>query len=204
MSARICEMTLMEHQRCAPYKNCDKRTLCFPEDHLDDRAITYPSGTPPCKVMFVGRAPSRSEYDFQKRKLERCRPALNPSEGSEAAKLLGRVFSSRIFKELDFDFSKAYFTNLVKCTSMVSQRVGARNEGRPINCYPFLQTEIKKVKPEKTIAFGRDVQGFLKKHGHDFEEVYHPSFILRGGYLKGTHTRVKEQDYAQLLKKALE
>jgi uracil-DNA glycosylase len=151
----------MEEQQYEIYEKCEKCYKCgiFSKDDQDNRAITCPRDereckAQPCEIMFVGQAPSWSEYGFSKKKLRKKRPVLHPSEGSRAAVLLGDAF-----KELRFDSKKAYFTNLVKCTSIASKK-----EGCPTNCFYFLQQEILMARPKKVVAFGKQVNIFLERN----------------------------------------
>jgi uracil-DNA glycosylase len=146
--------------------------------------------------MFIGMAPSWSEF-ANSQKLDLCRPAWDFEKGSDAAKLLGKILTGPEFASA----RRAYFTNVVKCTNRANKKKG---EGIQDNCYEsFLKEEIERVHPTTIIALGRTVHRFLKKREHNLKPVYHPSFLVRGGYSKRTHNCITKQDYAQQLKEAL-
>lgn len=152
------------------------------------RAITYPDPIKHCRIMVVGQSPSSD------RELDEKRPTLRDSDGA--------ILFNRILKELKLNVDDFYHTNLIKCTS----REVEGKEGSADNCFPFfLEQEIEQVNPEIIIALGTKVYGYLKSKDinkkFDLREVYHPAFILRGGYLKGGHT-VTEKEYAEQLRLA--
>jgi uracil-DNA glycosylase family 4 len=166
----------MQKKPWQDYEVCRK---CFSPQ--DERAITYPRRSLEARdIMFVGQAPS-----FAKN-LSKRRPVLDCSEGSNAAKLL-----CEILRQLSYDPSGFYFTNLAKCSSLTQHK-----EGYPDRCFQFLQQEINEVKPKRIIALGRKVESFLKKKElPQLRFSYHPAYLLR-------HC-ITRQEYSQQLQSAI-
>jgi uracil-DNA glycosylase family 4 len=170
----------MQNDAWRVYEACPIFSGCFPRQ--EERTITFPKGPKPCRVMFVGQAPSFDKH------LSKRRPALDCTEGSRAARLL-----CDMLRELNYDPSHFYFTNLVKCSSL-----NPRKEGSRTNCYEFFQKEIKEAKPKRIVALGRKVESFLKKKEIDIPVYfsYHPAYLLRNA--------ITREKYSQQLKSAIE
>jgi len=126
--------------------------------------------------MIIGQAPSTSG------KLPSPRPALKLSKSAK--------FLCKSLREIRVDPDDCYFSNLVKCSIVEGE------EGKPINCYPFLWDEIAKVNPKIILVLGSKAKKFLKKkHPNDkrFRFILHPA-----------QRTCKREEYKYLLYKALE
>jgi len=122
------------------------------------------------------------------------------------------AFFQFALQQSGFEFDKVYTTNICKCSPLGNRDPGEKEIAR---CLPFLQEEIKKVKPKIVICLGRVASkvflntnsfsvvkdaGSLFPSGVDWfkEDVLvlpHPAFALRNGS-KGKEQFVKEMKHA--------
>ncbi len=148
---------------------CSRCPLCQSRNK-----IVFGYGNPEARLMFVGEAPGRAE-DAQ------GLPFVGP-----AGRLLDDLLAGIGFKRAD-----VYIANVIKC------RPPGNRDPLPIEtetCSPFLQGQIKLIKPTIVCQLGRIAAGVMmnrpiqisKIHGQKFigpgyfnVPVFHPAAALR-------------------------
>ena len=142
--------------------------------HESRTKIVYGVGNPDARLMFVGEGPGRAE-DAQ------GLPFVGP-----AGKLLDEMLTSIGLARAD-----VYIANVVKC------RPPGNRDPLPLEvetCIPFLQGQIKLIKPKVICELGRIAAGVMMErqiqitriHGQKFlgpgyfnVPVFHPAAALR-------------------------
>src|SRR5450759_2314597 len=142
--------------------------------HESRNKLVYGAGNPDAQLMFVGEGPGRAE-DAQ------GLPFVGP-----AGKLLDEMLTSIGLARAD-----VYIANVVKC------RPPGNRDPLPLEvetCIPFLQGQIKLIKPKVICALGRIAAGVMMErqiqitriHGQKFlgpgyfnVPVFHPAAALR-------------------------
>jgi uracil-DNA glycosylase family 4 len=142
--------------------------------HETRRNIVFGEGDPNARLVFVGEGPGAEEDKTGK-------PFVGKAGG-----LLTKMIAA-----MGLDRSNVYIANVVKC------RPPRNRDPKSIEietCLPFLEGQIKAIKPEVIVALGRVAAGALldstaqlwKLRGtfHDREGTpvvvtYHPSFLLQ-------------------------
>ena len=138
--------------------------------------VCIPRGSITAKVMFVGEAPGEKED-------KEGVPFIGP-----AGQYLEKIIKAMGLKEGDY-----YITNVVKCRPVKNGRNAKPSPGQISRCAPYLDREIKKIKPLVLIALGGyakdrllDIPGAVGKFvGNVYENkygriyvMYHPASIL--------------------------
>jgi len=142
--------------------------------HESRNKLVYGAGNPDAQLMFVGEGPGRAE-DAQ------GLPFVGP-----AGKLLDEMLTSIGLARAD-----VYIANVVKC------RPPGNRDPLPLEvetCIPFLQGQIKLIKPKVICELGRIAAGVMMErqiqitriHGQKFlgpgyfnVPVFHPAAALR-------------------------
>ncbi|MGB0775321.1 MAG: uracil-DNA glycosylase [Akkermansiaceae bacterium] len=143
------------------------------------KTMVFSTGNPSAKIMLVGEAPGFDE--------ERL---LEPFVGKAGQKLNGILTAMGLRRE------QAYISNIVKYRpAMPNQTTNNRkpNAQEMAAWMPFIEAEIRIVKPEVIIALGGtaaqallasdDPVGRMRGKFHDYQGTplrvtYHPSYIL--------------------------
>lgn len=137
-----------------------------------------PRGNLAAKVVFVGEAPGEKED-------KAGIPFIGP-----AGQYLEKIIKAMGLKKGDY-----YITNVVKCRPIKSgtNRNGKPTRGQISKCAPYLDKEIKRIKPLITVALGGyakdrllDLPGSMSKFvGKAYKNkygvvyvMYHPASIL--------------------------
>jgi DNA polymerase len=132
-------------------------------------------GDPQADLIFIGEAPGEVE-DRQ------GRPFVGP-----AGQLLDKILESAGFKR-----EEVYITNMVKCRPPLN-RTPQRDEIEA--CWPYLDAQIRHLKPKIIVALGNVPAQFLLKttegitalrgqffrwrEGIEIFPMFHPSYLLR-------------------------
>jgi uracil-DNA glycosylase family 4 len=142
--------------------------------HETRQNIVFGEGDPNTRLMFVGEGPGADED-------KTGRPFVG-----KAGRLLTKMIHA-----MGLDRSNVYIANVVKC------RPPRNRDPKPIEietCLPFLERQIKAIKPDVIVALGRVAAGTLLNstaqlwklrgtfHDRDGTPVvvtYHPSFLLQ-------------------------
>ena len=127
---------------CVACNLCDNRTQ-----------VVFGYGDFRASVMFVGRDPGADEdylgIPFVGRAGERLQQSLNK---------IGINRRLNVIKDNTFNSSGLYITNLNKCHS--EKNIGPTEEQRQA-CFKWLKKEIRFIKPQKIVLFGKDVMEFI-------------------------------------------
>lgn len=136
--------------------------------------IVFGEGDPNARLMFIGEAPGADE-DLSGR----------PFVG-RAGQLLDKMISA-----MQFSREEVYIANIIKCRPP-NNRNPETDEAAC--CIPYLEEQIKLVKPECIVLLGAIATRFLLNHEGSLSKVrgtwqtykdipvmvtYHPSFLLR-------------------------
>lgn len=136
-------------------------------------------GNPHSKIVFIGEAPGRDE-DLQG----------EPFVG-RAGQLL-----TKILRAIDLEREDVYICNILKCRPPNNRDPVEEEE---IQCEPYLQEQLRLIKPKLIVALGRIAAQCLLKtksdlkllrgkvlnyHGTQLIVTYHPAAILRNPGLK--------------------
>lgn len=158
-------------------KNCTKCEL-----HKNRTNFVFSSGNPYARVILIGEAPG---YEEDKKGL--------PFVG-KAGKLL-----TKILEELNIGREKdVYIANVIKCRPPNNRDP---NDKEILACKPYLDFQIKIIKPSLLVALGRYSAGLLsnkpydrvlKNRGKIIESIYkipllityHPAAALRNPSLE--------------------
>ena len=142
--------------------------------------MVFSVGNPHAALMLIGEAPGYQEERQQE-----------PFVGPAGAKL------TQILKAMGLERSDIYISNIVKFRpSLPNQTTNNRQptEEEIASCLPFIQAEIRAIKPKAIVALGGTAaQGLLGRKGsinslrgkfHEVEGIptrvtYHPSYLLR-------------------------
>jgi uracil-DNA glycosylase len=142
--------------------------------HETRRHIVFGEGDPNARLMFIGEGPGADED-----------AGGRPFVG-KAGKLLTKMIAA-----MGLDRSSVYIANIVKC------RPPKNRDPKPIEvetCMPFLEGQIKAVRPEVIVALGKVAAGallgttsplwklrqtFHDRGGIPVAVTYHPSFLLQ-------------------------
>lgn len=146
------------------------------EDLSSSRISTVPGeGNANAEILFLGEAPGEDED-------KSGRPFVG-----EAGKLLDNIISACGFKRKDL-----FIANILKC------RPPRNRNPRQIeadNCRPFLDLQIKVIKPKYIVCMGNvasqnllrtdEKVSYLRGRFHQHGDIkvlctYHPSYLLRG------------------------
>lgn len=143
------------------------------------RTVVFGSGSPDADLMFIGEGPGAEED-------RRGLPFVGP-----AGELL-----TRIIHAIELTRDEVYIANIVKC------RPPRNRDPLPDEvaaCHPWLEAQIRLVRPRVIVALGRVAAqallgeeapiGKLRGHWHSVHGVpvmptYHPAALLRSGSLK--------------------
>lgn len=143
------------------------------------KTVVFGSGSPDADLMFIGEGPG-AEEDRQ------GLPFVGP-----AGELL-----TRIIRAIDLSRDEVYIANIVKC------RPPRNRDPLPDEvaaCRPWLEAQIRLVRPRVIVALGRvAAQALLGEeapigklrgrwhsvHGVPVMPTYHPAALLRSGSLK--------------------
>ena len=165
---------LLEQLRSETIGECQRCKLCDGRQN-----IVFGVGSPAARVMFVGEGPGADE------------DRLGEPFVGRAGQLLNRIISA-----MSLSREEVYIANIVKC------RPPRNRDPEPDEveaCEPFLQTQIRIIRPEVIIALGRvaavtllrDDRALrqLRGHWHSYEGIpliatYHPAFLLRSPNMK--------------------
>ena len=148
---------------------CSECKLCETADHIR----LMGQGPRRAKIMVIGEAPGAREDEVGK-----------PFQG-RSGELLDALLESAGLKRKD-----VYITNAVKCRPP-DNKTPTKTEVK--KCKPWLDKEIKKVKPKFVLLLGNTAlesvtgkKGIKKARGKPIEEdgilylpTYHPAFVLR-------------------------
>ena len=142
--------------------------------HETRKNIVFGEGNSNARLMFVGEGPGADED-------KTGRPFVG-----KAGRLLTKMISA-----MGLDRGNVYIANVVKC------RPPKNRDPKPIEietCLPFLEGQIKAIKPEVIVALGRVSAGtllnstaqlwklrgtFHDRGGTPVVVTYHPSFLLQ-------------------------
>jgi uracil-DNA glycosylase family 4 len=146
------------------------------------------------KIMFIGLCPGKNEIINKK-------PFVGDS---------GQMFNACL-EEAGIKRNEVYITNLVKCRSISVEKKPGYWEDREPNtkeikaCLPYLEEEIKEIKPNVIVLFGNVVSkaiigktNITQIHGNPFWSeqyqttcipLYHPSFLVRRKDAEGLKNR---------------
>lgn len=188
MTDKIVQLTIIQNQAA----NCNKCNL-----HKGRTNSVFSRGNPLAKVMIVGEGPGQEE-DLQ------GKPFVGKS---------GQLLDTALFElGLDLD-NDIYVCNIVKCRPP-GNRTPTDDESN--TCFPYLEEQIKIIKPQIIIALGSTAMnnlintnlGITKNHGTIFKTmyglvmpIYHPSYVLRGGGYKSNLYQVFKSDIKSALEK---
>ena len=159
-------------------------------------------GPKTAKILFVGLCPGKNEIINKK-------PFVGDS---------GQMLNACL-QEAGIKRSEIYLTNLVKCRSLPVEKKPGYWEDREPNtkeikaCLPYLEEEIKEIKPNVIVLLGNLVSktiigktNITQIHGNPFWSeqyqttcipLYHPSFLVRRKDVEGLKNR---QDFIEDLK----
>ncbi len=133
-------------------------------------------GNPFARIFFVGEAPGAKEDETGK-----------PFVG-RAGRLL-----TRIIKAMGFSREDIYIGNILKCRPPQNR---TPNEEEQKACFPYLEEQIRTIKPSVLIALGKVAAvnltgnkgslGGMRGKVHRFKGIpvvvtYHPSYLLQRG-----------------------
>ena len=149
-------------------------------DSLRDTMV-FAVGSPEARLMFIGEAPGAEE--------ERQRePFVGPA---------GQLLTKIIENAMGLQRASVYISNICKFRPGMGEGQGNRNrQPTPEEmeaCLPYIQTEIRLVRPQVIVALGATAAtglgvlgavGRLRSRFHDVDGIptmvtYHPSYILR-------------------------
>ena len=158
----------------------------------------FDKGNPIAKIMICGMVPARDEN-----------LAGIPFVG-RAGKLLDIILN-----EVNLTYNDVYITNLVKCFVAAGKSLSKKWID---SCRPFLDEQIRLIKPYVIISLGADasqnladsnlymgkLRGKIIYYDDDVLLVptYHPSYLLRGGGVKSENYSKVIADF-ELAKKCL-
>ena len=166
--------------------DCQRCALCAQRRH-----IVFGVGHPDAQLVFVGEGPGREE----------------DRQGEPFVGAAGELLT-RIIQAIRLTRPQVYIANIVKC-----RPPGNRNPeaGEIATCLPYLQRQIKAIKPRFIVALGSvaaqtllDCQTPISKlrgRFHDYDGIrlmptYHPAYLLRNPAAK----RDVWQDMQMLMK----
>lgn len=142
--------------------------------------VVFGIGNPKAELMFVGEAPGADE-DLQG----------EPFVG-RAGQLL-----TKIMQAMGFERSDVYIANVLKCRPDMPVGSTGNRKPRPEEmrtCLPWLEEQIKLIKPRVLVALGatavegligstapmRELRGrWMDFHGIPLMTTYHPAYLLR-------------------------
>jgi DNA polymerase-1 len=159
-------------------------------------------GPKTAKIMLLGMCPGKTEVINN-------RPFVGDS---------GQMLNACL-QEAEIKRSELYITNIVKCKSIAIEKKPGYWEDREPNtkeikaCLPYLEEEIKEIKPNVIVLLGNLVSktiigktNITQIHGNPFWSeqyqktcipLYHPSFLVRRKDAEGLKNR---QDFIEDLK----
>ena len=158
------------------------------ELHATRRNAVFGEGPVPARLMIIGEAPGRTED-------ETGRPFVGRS-----GKLLSRLLEGAGIKR-----EQVFITSVLKCFPPDGIK-----ESYIDNCRPFLDEQLRQVKPSLVVLLGRTSvkavlglkNGMSSIHGRTFEKdgvnffvTYHPSAVIRFPWKYG---KIIERDFKKI------
>jgi uracil-DNA glycosylase family 4 len=171
-------------------QECKKCDLCDLECNKKDISKGYgklygwSNGISKCRYLFIGMNPSHSRFPDHEH-------AFGGIEGSPGA---GQKFNS-LLKEAGV-FDNIFVDNLVHCSSLSN----SISLSQALQCFEYLQEEIKILKPIKIVAMGRQVFEMLNilliEHNIKIPimNIWHPSYVF-------SYQREKPEKYKEMIVK---
>ena len=137
--------------------------------------VVFGTGNPQAEIMFVGDEPSSSD----------------DSVGQIFTGRSGELLKKMIENVLDIAYKDVYLSNILKCHRLETEGFSAEHAE---SCLPYIEKEIRLVKPKIVIALGQHAYRYLSHDETALEEIrgiaqtkeeyiliatHHPSYILR-------------------------
>jgi len=136
--------------------------------------IVFGEGNPGAEIMFIGEGPGADE-------------------DREGRPFVGRagMLLTKMIRAMGLERSEVYIANVVKCRPPENRDPDVKEIE---SCLPFLELQIRSVKPRVVVALGRvsahsllqtkesigKMRGFFReRNGIQVMPTYHPSFLLR-------------------------
>ncbi len=141
--------------------------------------ILFGKGNENSDILFLGLSPSKYE--------DECGELLTGNNGDMLINIIKNV--------LKIDINKVYISNILKC---ISQKDDKNIEYHIKTCIPYLEQQIKIIKPKIIVVFG-DAYKYILNNDKSLEEqrhkihtyndsqliiTYHPSHLQRNPSLK--------------------
>ncbi|MDQ3265573.1 MAG: uracil-DNA glycosylase [Myxococcota bacterium] len=160
------------------------------------KTIVYGSGNPRARLVFVGEGPGADED-------QQGQPFVG-----EAGKLL-----TKMIEAMGFTRDQVYICNVVKCRPPNNRNPESDEVAA---CEPFLQAQLKAIRPEVIVALGkfaaqtllRDDTAISRMRGHwrEYQGIplmptFHPAYLLRSPNEKKTVWADLQQVMARFGKK---
>ncbi len=167
-SLRLEEDVSLEHVR-EILGECTRCRL-----HQGRKKIVFGQGNPHARLMFVGEGPGEDE----------------DREGLAFVGKAGQLLT-KIIAAIDLTRDDVYITNIVKCRPPKNREP---EEDEIAACYPFLEQQIRAIRPSiicalgapasKTLLKTRESISRLRGRFHDMNGMkvmptYHPAYLLR-------------------------
>ena len=142
--------------------------------HQGRKKIVFGQGNPHARLMFVGEGPGEDE----------------DKQGLAFVGKAGQLLT-KIITAIDLTRDDVYITNIVKCRP---PRNRDPEENEISACLPFLEQQIRSIRPaiicalgapaSKTLLKSRDPISRLRGRFHDMNGIrvmptYHPAYLLR-------------------------